>query len=123
MLGDARSALLDVLTNELAKLRRASGGADLLGEGERKCLETYARIIKLLEAGGKESEGAPQEWTPGKIEQVLGGGGEGLSMVREAAIIKRYNPPAGGARGWDDEAETSFSGLQLPDDGSKGPFR
>ena len=56
LLDDSRSALVDVLHNELAKLRQLSACPELLGEGERKCLETYARIVKLLERAVKPEE-------------------------------------------------------------------
>ena len=54
MLDESRAALTAVLTSELAKLRALSDLPELLGEAERKCLETYARIVKLLERQAAE---------------------------------------------------------------------
>jgi hypothetical protein len=85
LLDDSRSALVDVLHNELAKLRQLSACPELLGEGERKCLETYARIVKLLERAVKPEEHEEESWTPGRIEAVLGGRTEGVPVVREGS--------------------------------------
>ena len=77
LLDDSRSALMDVLNNELAKLRRLSAGSDLLGEGERKCLETYARIVKLLEKAPREAD-EERAWTAEEIGRELGAGAKSL---------------------------------------------
>lgn len=77
LLDDSRAALLDVLNNELTKLRQLSAGTDLLGEAERKCLETYARIVKLLEKAPREAD-EERTWSASEIEQELGAGAKSL---------------------------------------------
>lgn len=108
MLDDARSALLDVLHNELTKLRSLSASPELLGEPERKCLETYARIVKLLEKQAAVEEPA-KSWSPEDIERTLGGGQAGLPVVREGPIGR--SPLSGGAGGRDDEADEVVSSV------------
>ena len=111
MADETRIALLDILTHELEKLRRLSGGsAEVLGDGERKALEAIVRIYKLL---GPDEEGRPAaKWDAASINQVLEGGGESVPMVREAEAIRRYTPLGGEGRR-DDEADEAFRDLHL----------
>lgn len=73
-----REALASILTQELSKLRLLSTQPELLGLGELKSLEVYARIVKLLERGPRTEEQQEESWSAERIGEVLEGRGSGL---------------------------------------------
>lgn len=110
MADDQRTQLEDILSHELTKLRRLSGGSpEPLDDSQRKALEALARVWKLLGQRGEE-ERAPETWSASEINEVMERGAASLPLVPASSPLRR-DARVGGEGRRDDEADEAFRDL------------